>query len=205
MTNALIIASKPKVRAALRSALRQAEVRTITECEDLSEVDDAIASSAPDLIVAYPSDACEPKVLKGLQASGAAVLVLADDGTVAATLLPSPRPRHLPVESGNHTKLLAIEEIDWIEAAGKHVTVHSEGRTFRLRAGLTKVTEQLPYPEFIRVHRSVVVRAERVRELHRWFRGAYYLVLTDGTRLASGATYRTQIERALLGGQRPPL
>jgi two-component system, LytTR family, response regulator len=140
-----------------------------------------------------------------LQASGAAVLILADDGTVAATLLPLPRPRHLPVESGNHTKLLAIEEIDWIEAAGKHVTVHSEGRTFRLRAGLTKVTEQLPYPEFIRVHRSVVVRAERVRELHRWFRGAYYLVLTDGTRLASGATYRTQIERALLGGQRPPL
>jgi hypothetical protein len=205
MTNALIIASKPKVRAALRSALRQAEVRTITECEDLSEVGDAIASCAPDLIVAYPSDACEPGFLKGLQARGAAVLVLADDGTVAATLLPSPRPRHLPVESGNHTRLLAIDEIDWIEAAGKYVTVHSEGRTFRLRAGLTKVTEQLPYPEFIRVHRSVVVRAERVRELHRWFRGAYYLVLTDGTRLASGATYRTQIERALLGGQRPPL
>ena len=47
---------------------------------------------------------------------------------------------------------------------------------------------------FLRVHRSIVVNTERIREVQPWFKGDYVLILHDGTKLRSGRTYRATVQ-----------
>jgi two-component system, LytTR family, response regulator len=110
----------------------------------------------------------------------------------------------LAVDAGTHMLFVPTSQIDWIEAKGKHVLVHAGAESYQMRDGLTSVAARLDPREFIRVHRSSVVRVDRIREVHRWFRGDYRLVLSDGTRLTTGSTYKQAIEQRLLGSQRPP-
>jgi two-component system LytT family response regulator len=50
----------------------------------------------------------------------------------------------------------------------------------------------------MRVHRSIIVNTERVREVQPWFKGDYVLIMHDGTKLRSGRTYRQSVQ-ALIG------
>jgi two-component system, LytTR family, response regulator len=111
-----------------------------------------------------------------------------------------PYASRLAVEVGDHRIFVPTGRIDWIEAKGKHALVHAGENTYVIREGLTAVTERLDPAEFIRIHRSCTVRIDRIREVHRWFRGDYHFVLADGTKLTSGATYKRGIEETLLDG-----
>jgi len=105
----------------------------------------------------------------------------------------------LAVEVGDHLRFVPTADIDWIEAKGKHSLVHTNETTYVLREGLANVAVRLNPAEFLRVHRSSVVRIDRIQQVHRWFRGDYHLVLVDGTRLTSGTTYRKAIQQLLIG------
>jgi two-component system, LytTR family, response regulator len=111
----------------------------------------------------------------------------------------------LPVDCGTHVTLLPADEIDWIEAKGKQVLIHAQSETYHMKEGLSSVAARLDPWRFLRVHRSAVVRADRVRQVHRWTRGDYRLVLRDGTKLVTGTTYRKGVEARLLGDPRPPI
>jgi len=110
----------------------------------------------------------------------------------------------LAVESDHHLIFIPTTDIDWIEAKGKHSLVHTREASYLMREGLTSVAERLSPGDFLRVHRSHIVRIDRIREVHRWFRGDYHLVLADGTKLTSGGTFKKAIEHMLLGDQKPP-
>jgi two-component system, LytTR family, response regulator len=111
----------------------------------------------------------------------------------------------LPVDAGTHAEVIPTELIDWVEAKGKGVLVHTRTATFNMREGLSSVAARLHPREFLRVHRSAVVRVDRVKEIHRWSRGDYRLVLRDGTKLVTGTRYREGIEARLLGKRKPPM
>jgi two-component system, LytTR family, response regulator len=110
----------------------------------------------------------------------------------------------IAVDAGSHMSFVSTSNVDRIEAKGRHSIVHSGDLSYVAREGLTDLASRLDPKEFIRVHRSHVIRIDRIKEVHRWFRGDYYLVLMDGTKLTSGGTYKRMIEEVLMGGQRPP-
>jgi two-component system, LytTR family, response regulator len=111
----------------------------------------------------------------------------------------------LPVDAGTHAEVIPAEAIDWVEAKGKGVLVHTRTATYGMREGLSSVAARLSPRDFLRVHRSAVIRVDRVKEIHRWSRGDYRLVLRDGTKLVTGTRYREGIEARLLGKRKPPL
>jgi two-component system, LytTR family, response regulator len=111
----------------------------------------------------------------------------------------------LPVDAGTHSEVIPAEAIDWVEAKGKGVLVHTRLATYGMREGLSSVAARLDPRDFLRVHRSAVIRVDRVKEIHRWSRGDYRLVLRDGTKLVTGTRYRQGIEARLLGKRKPPL
>jgi two-component system, LytTR family, response regulator len=111
----------------------------------------------------------------------------------------------LPVDGGTHVKLIPAAEVNWLEAKGKHVLIHARSDTYRMKVGLSAVAARLDPHQFLRVHRSAIVRADRVRQIHRWTRGDYRLVLEDGTKVVTGTTYKKWVEARLLGDPRPPI
>jgi len=108
----------------------------------------------------------------------------------------------LAVQSGSRSVLIAIDEIDWLEAEGKYVRVHVREQAYLIRDTLRRLEAVLDPARFLRIHRSIIVNAERIREVEAYFRGEYILFLRNGTRLESGRAYKSVIQR-LLGRDRP--
>ena len=94
---------------------------------------------------------------------------------------------------------LRLTEIDWIEAADDLVRVHVGRTVHDHRATLAQLEQRLPAGRFLRIHRSTIVNVERIREFQPWFQGDWILVLSDGTRLQSGKSYRKKIRELMEG------
>ena len=102
-------------------------------------------------------------------------------------------PSRLAIKTEGRVLFLKAAEIDWIETDGDHVKFHVGPNTYLHRTTLTRLEERLSPKTFLRIHRSIVVNVDRVRELQPWFQGDYVLILADGTRLTSGRSYRERV------------
>jgi two-component system, LytTR family, response regulator len=107
----------------------------------------------------------------------------------------------LVVRAGGRIVILRVAEIDWIEAASNYVRIHAGGRDFLLRETMTALESKLSPVEFVRIHRSTMVRIDRIRELEPLFQGDYVVILTDGTRLTSSRGYRERLQELLQGSR----
>lgn len=112
-----------------------------------------------------------------------------------------PRPAYLErllVPDGTRSVLLDVARIDWIEAEGNHVRLHVGRASHLLRGTLTALEERLDPARFIRIHRSRIVNADRIREIHPWSHGDQLVILDDGTELMMSRRYRDRLARLSL-------
>jgi two-component system, LytTR family, response regulator len=128
--------------------------------------------------------------------------VRSDAGEMGARLatlleqLPRDANDRIPVKSASGVAFVNVGDIDWIDAADDEVRLHVGDQTHALRETMAKVETRLP-SRFVRIHRSVIVNTDRVREIQPWFKGDYVLILADGTRLTSGRTYQERVRQLL--------
>ena len=107
--------------------------------------------------------------------------------------------QRLVVRRDGRIRVVPLERVDWIEAADNDVVVHAGPEAHRFRDTLTAIASRLDPAQFARIHRSVIVRLDRVREVQPWFRGESILFLHDNTRLTIGRAYRESFLQALGG------
>jgi two-component system LytT family response regulator len=102
------------------------------------------------------------------------------------------------LKSSGEIIFLKTSEIDWVEAEGDYVKFHVTGRTHLMRGTMSALEERLDPMRFIRIHRSTIVNADRLKKLSPSFEGEYAVVLSDGTKLRLSRGYHDRI-KALLG------
>ena len=105
---------------------------------------------------------------------------------------------HFVVKSRDRTFLVSTADVDWIEAEGKYVRLHTAGVSHLVRESISEVEERLDARKFLRLHRATIVNVKRIQEMHRGFGGAMFVVLRDGTKLTMSRRYRGRI-RELTG------
>jgi two-component system, LytTR family, response regulator len=101
----------------------------------------------------------------------------------------------LPIKVNGRIILIRFAEIDWIEADGDYVSVHVGDKTWLMRETIAALELRLALSGFLRIHRSALVNAERVKELRSRDKGEYTVVLNDGTELKLTRNYRASVER----------
>jgi two-component system LytT family response regulator len=79
-------------------------------------------------------------------------------------------------------RIIPLDEIDWIEADDYYARVHVGRSQYLLRESLSSLSERLDPAAFLRVHRSAIVRLERVRAI-TGSGGRARVVLHDDTRV----------------------
>jgi two-component system LytT family response regulator len=123
--------------------------------------------------------------------------LLPDLATVdrAPTPAPAARLRRIAVRSVNRIVIVPVAAIRRLEAEDNYVRIWAE-RAYLHRETLTGLVRRLDPGDFLRIHRSHAVNLRAVRELRPLPHGEYRVVLADGTELASGRSYRGDIERA---------
>lgn len=113
----------------------------------------------------------------------------------------SERKITLPV--GPRTVRLAAHEIDWIEAEGNYVHIHTPKERLFCRSSLGKLQRHLQSRMLLRVHRSYVVNIHRIKEIKRSENRHYSLILRDGTTVKCSRRCRRRLHAALqtVGGR----
>jgi two-component system LytT family response regulator len=126
---------------------------------------------------------------------------MTDERVIALLQAMAPGRRHLtriPVRTEGRVHLLDLTDVDWISAADNYVTLHAGPREYLVRDTMGRLERELDPDAFVRIHRSTIVRVERVRELLPDFHGDFTVVLKNGTELTLSRGYRPKLE-ALLG------
>jgi two-component system LytT family response regulator len=97
---------------------------------------------------------------------------------------------------GDRSTVIAVADIDWIEAQDYCAAVHVGNTTHVVRQTLAVLESRLDARRFVRIHRSALVNVTRIRELLH-DAGELVAVLASGERLPVSRRRRDALERAL--------
>jgi two-component system, LytTR family, response regulator len=106
------------------------------------------------------------------------------------------------VRSGSRIQVVFAEDIEWVGTAGNYTEIHSGGKAHLLRETMNTLEERLDPAQFIRVHRSRIVRLKCVRELRAIGNKEYIVKLSDGSEHRASRSYSDQLERWLTSADR---
>jgi len=101
------------------------------------------------------------------------------------------------IKSAGQVCFVAASEIDWIEAADYYASLHVGEKTYLLRRSMAELEQELDGDAFCRIHRSAIVKLERVRRLEVNESGEFDVLLTNGTRLRLSRRYRRELRTRL--------
>ena len=91
--------------------------------------------------------------------------------------------QRLAVKSPDRTVFVKVEQLDWAEAAGNYVVLHTGKETHVMRETMMALEARLDPAQFLRVSRSALVNTDRIKELQPAFNGEHVVLLRDGTRV----------------------
>ncbi len=118
------------------------------------------------------------------------------NGSSAPAQAPAPRHRYvdrLMVKHDGRVFFVKVTDVDWFEASGNYVRIHTGKVSHLIRETMQRVEAQLDPSMFVRIHRAVIVNLDRIRELQPWFAGDYVVILRDGRQLKLSRTYREHL------------
>lgn len=119
-------------------------------------------------------------------------------GVAAQVATPAPEwTRTFTVRVGTRLVLVDSADVERIEADGDYATLHAQGKTYLVRERLQALALRLDPSMFQRVHRSSIVRLDRVVELRALTNRDALLRLRDGTLLRASRTYMPALVQAL--------
>jgi hypothetical protein len=113
---------------------------------------------------------------------------------------PSEPPAHLrrlPVREKGRTELIDTQTIDYVDVAGHYLCIHVGDAVHVARGQLGALERQLDPKEFARIHRSTLVRLDRVRAMEERRNGDCDLILAGGNRLLLSRLYRDSLRDRL--------
>jgi len=106
-------------------------------------------------------------------------------GAIAA-----PRLSRIVVHERGSALIVPVADVQRLSAAGNYVEVHTAGRRHLIRATLARLAQRLDPAEFLRVHRSHLIRAGAIARIEPRAHGDALLTLRDGSDVLLSRRYR---------------
>lgn len=97
---------------------------------------------------------------------------------------------------GEHIRITQ-DQITRIQAERDYVRIHAEGAEYLYNETLTALERRLPSEDFIRIHRSTIVRRNAITRIKQAPFAAMIAVMTDGAEVRIGRTYASFVRNQL--------
>ncbi|HEV7589025.1 MAG TPA: LytTR family DNA-binding domain-containing protein [Longimicrobium sp.] len=125
-----------------------------------------------------------------------------DAGAAEASATPASTPsagwlERIAVEMRGQVRVVPVEEIEYVTASGPYAELHTAERGFVIRERMQALEERLDPARFLRIHRSVIVRLDRIDALLRGGGGDYAVRLKSGVRLRVSRTRVEELEKRM--------
>lgn len=110
--------------------------------------------------------------------------------------LASPRSflRRLASRSAGRTVLIDVADVDWIQGAENYVELHVGQQSYLVHVTMSALEKSLNPENFLRIHRSIIVNIDRIKDLQPGDHGDYMITLRNGLRLQAGPTYAPRVK-----------
>ena len=101
----------------------------------------------------------------------------------AAARAPGQHMERMVLRDGAKVHVLPVEKIDYLEAQDDYVAVHAEGKVWLKPQPLGEIAGALDPERFVRIHRSYVLRLDRLARLEPYAKDSRVAVLQNGKEL----------------------
>jgi two-component system, LytTR family, response regulator len=121
------------------------------------------------------------------------------EGTISslsADLGPSDHQR-IVVKVKNEIKIIPTENVKYLEANDDFVNIHTGEGKFIKNKTLSYYEKNLPATEFVRVHRSYIVRIDHITKLEPYGKDSYIVKLKTGENIPISKTGLPKLKTAL--------
>lgn len=103
----------------------------------------------------------------------------------------------LSIKDDERILFVNVRDITWIEAANKYVVIHTADGSHIARQTIQSLESKLDPRDFVRTHRSTLVRKAAVRGLHPLFHGDYVVKLVNGAEVTLSRSFRGSFFREM--------
>ncbi len=127
-----------------------------------------------------------------LRRQGEALLLDAPD--VGPPVDPVERPQRFLVRKLGREFLVAVDDIEWLQASGNYVNLRVRGHDYPLRSTIGGIEAKLDPGRFVRIHRSHIVNLDRVASIEPLESGDARVHLKDASTLPCSRRYRDALK-----------
>lgn len=110
---------------------------------------------------------------------------------------PSPHPARLAIRSEGRVRLVDIDTVERLVAAGNYVEFHASGKLHLMRETMASLEARLDPRRFVRVSRAAIVDVARIREVQPLFNGDFVVLLESGAQVNGSRRHRAALEKLL--------
>jgi two-component system LytT family response regulator len=103
----------------------------------------------------------------------------------------------IAVRGAEGTTFVDTKDVDWLKAAENYVELHVGRDCFLVEVTMAEIAKRLDCTRFVRIHRSLIVNSERIRNVQSASHSEYLVTLAGGIRLRSGRTYKETMQRLI--------
>ena len=101
------------------------------------------------------------------------------------------------VRTGSKIQIVPVGKIRYLEAMDDYVKLHTEQGVFLKQDTMKHYDEHLPAEDFIRIHRSYIVRLKEIVRLELLGKDSHVVFLQDGTQLSVSRSGYALLKEAL--------
>ena len=130
------------------------------------------------------------------------VLACVDEAADAAAGHAPAHLEKLMVRSIGKVEVVEVGEVLAIASAGNYVELQLEHRSLLHRVPLARLAERLDPANFVRTHRTAIVRRDQIQTLEVVSDGAYRALLRNGGEAPVSARYVDDVREAMAGASR---
>ncbi len=117
---------------------------------------------------------------------------LDQDSHAMSALVQEIKVERILVRDRGQTHIISLADIDYVEAEDDYIRICWQGKSILKTQSLSALEAQLDNSEFIRIHRSYIVKLSAIKGLERVNKDSQFAVLKNGVKLPVS---RTGMER----------
>jgi DNA-binding LytR/AlgR family response regulator len=106
--------------------------------------------------------------------------------------------KNILVKKAGKILILNVNEVQWIEAEGDYVNLHTAEDSYLVLQSLKQLETRLEPDRFVRVHRSSIVNIEAIKEIAPWSKGKWKIILKDGNEIVISRSGAQRLKKFLL-------
>lgn len=82
-------------------------------------------------------------------------------------------PKRISVKDKNETKIISVNDIDYVTSADYYITVHTKSGSYTIRESMKNMEDKLNPDDFIRIHRNTIININNISAIQLFGKNSY--------------------------------